>query len=197
MISSPRRTHLVPFAAAAAVAVCLAAAPSLRGQGEQDLSGAWQMEMSALLPPDEEQPQLAVAQPQLAPSDCVYAGDCQMDQDGSDLSGTVDLTLVDGPEECPPEMTAALDGTVAGDAVAGTLSGQQGLAEFQGSEGNSFSGTFEGLEGPFAGSTGEWLAERSILAIPALTGTGLTLLVLALLAGGGWMLHRERRRARA
>lgn len=192
MTPSPRRR--LYSLVAAATAVGLAAAPSLRAQGAQDLSGAWEMEMAAVLPPQEQQPQLSVAAPQVA-ADCEYVGDCQMDQDGSDLTGTVDLTLVGGGEDCPPEMTATIDGVVQGDAVTGTLSGPQGAADFAGSEGNSFSGTFQAVEGPFAGSTGEWLAERSILAIPALTGTGLTLLVLAVLAAGAWMLRRERRPA--
>ena len=178
-------------------AVVLLAVPSLRAQDAQDLSGAWDMDMSAHFPPLEEQPQLVAGEhaPQGA-ADCVYAGDCQMDQDGSDLSGTVDLTLVSGSEECPQEMTAILDGNVAGDAVAGTLSGPQGAATFDGSEDNSFSGTFAVTQGELAGTTGEWLAQRqSVLLVPALTGTGLTVLALALLAGGAWVLRRERRPA--
>ena len=198
MTRFPRRDlpPLLLLAAVSLVVVSLATAPSLRAQGAQDLSGAWDMEMTANLPQQEVAQQTFGQQalPQQA-ADCTYVGDCQMDQDGNDLSGTVDLTLVSGPEDCPEEMTTALDGSVAGDAVAGTLNGPQGTAEFVGSEDNSFSGTFEAIQGPLTGSTGEWLAQRQTLAIPALSGVGLTLLVLALLAGGAWMLRRERRPA--
>ena len=187
----PRLRPLRPLSLLAAAA--LVAASPLHAQPAQDLSGAWQMDMAADLPA-EELPELRVAQP-LEAADCVYAGDCQMQQSGNDLTGTVELTLVSGPEDCPPEMTATLDGNVDGSEVFGTLKGPQGTAGFSGAEDNSFSGTFEATEGPFAGSTGEWLAERSILAIPALTGTGLTVLLLALLAAGAWMLRRERRPA--
>ena len=172
---SPRRTFLPVV-----VVGILAVAPPVSAQ--DDLSGSWRMGTDAGLP-DEAEP-------------CVYAGDCQMQQNGSDLTGTVDLALVSGPEDCPLEMTASLDGTVAGDDVSGTLSGAAGVASFAGSRTNSFAGTFSASSGPFAGGSGAWLAVRpSVLAIPTLTGTGLTLLVLALLAGGAWLLRSERRPA--
>lgn len=144
----------------------------------QDLSGSWTMETDADLS-EEEEP-------------CVYSGDCQMQQDGSSLSGTVDLGLVSGPESCPPEMTATLEGTVEGDSVFGTLlGGPLGTASFQGSRSNSFTGTFlASPEGPFAGGEGSWLALRpSVLEIPTLSSLGLTALVLMLLAGGASILR--------
>jgi hypothetical protein len=160
------------------LAACLlAAAPALHAQV---LSGTWTMDTTVDLPQDG--------------GTCVYAGDCRMHRDGDDLSGTVDLTLVSGPAECPKEMTAALDGIVEGDSVAGTLSGGElGMADFDGDEGNSLSGAFTATAGPFAGSSGTWSAQRqSVLAIPTLAGVGLAVLALALLAGGGWMLRRPR-----
>lgn len=150
----------------------------------QDLSGSWNMETTADLPEE--------------PSPCIYAGDCQMQQDGSSLSGTVILGLETGPADCPPEMTATLEGSVDGDSVFGTLNGGQlGTASFQGSRTNSFSGTFQNSpEGPFSGGDGSWLAVRpSVLEIPTAGATGLILLVLMLLAGGTWLLRSETRTA--
>lgn len=150
----------------------------------QDLSGAWNMETTAGLP-EEATP-------------CIYSGDCQMQQSGSSLSGTVVLGLVSGPADCPTEMTATIEGTVEGDSVFGTLlGGQLGTADFQGSRTNSFSGTFQASpDGPFAGGDGSWLAVRpSVLEIPTASATGLILLVLMLLAGGTWLLRSERQTA--
>ncbi len=150
----------------------------------QDLSGAWNMDTTAELPEEA--------------SPCIYSGDCQMQQDGSSLSGTVVLGLVSGPADCPPEMTATIEGTVEGDSVFGTLlGGQLGTASFQGSRTNSFTGTFlTSPEGPFAGGDGTWLAVRpSVLEIPTASATGLILLVLMLLAGGTWLLRSEPRTA--
>lgn len=150
----------------------------------QDLSGAWNMDTTAELPEED--------------SPCIYSGDCQMQQNGSSLSGTVVLGLVSGPADCPPEMTATLDGLVEGDSVFGTLNGGQlGTASFQGSRTNSFSGTFQASpEGPFAGGDGSWLAVRpSVLEIPTVSEIGLILLVLMLLAGGTWLLRSETRTA--
>jgi hypothetical protein len=164
------------------VATLLAAAPSLQAQ---DLSGSWLMDMSADVPEAVEP--------------CIYSGDCEMSQDGSQLTGTVDLMLVSGPENCPAEMTAALGGIVDDDDVSGTLSGADGEADFTGSRANSFVGTFQATEGAFAGSDGEWVAVRPLVhvtEIPSLTGAGLTLLVLALLAGGAWVLRGRREESR-
>lgn len=148
----------------------------------QDLSGSWNMDTTAELPEET--------------SPCIYSGDCQMQQDGSSLTGTVVLGLVSGPADCPPEMTATIDGTVEGDSVFGTLlGGPLGTADFQGSRSNSFSGTFVASPvGPFAGGDGSWLAVRpSVLEIPTAGATGLILLVLMLLAGGTWLLRSETR----
>lgn len=171
LLTRPRRLSLLIAAA------LVAAAPSLHAQ---DLSGSWLMDTDANLPEDG--------------GTCVYSGACEMLQTGNDLTGTVDLSLVSGPADCPAEMTAALDGVVDGDDVFGTLSGQAGEAAFEGSRANSFVGGFNATEGPFAGSTGDWLAVRpaSVLEIPTLSGVGLTLLVLALLAGGAWVLRGRR-----
>ena len=155
----------------------LAAAPALHAQ---DLSGSWLMDTNANIP-EEAEP-------------CVYSGSCVMEQTGNDLTGTVDLSLVSGPADCPAEMTAALDGVVDGDDVFGSLSGPEGEVTVDGSRANSFVGGFAATEGPFAGGTGDWLAVRpaSVLEIPTLSGAGLTLLVLALLAGGAWVLRSRR-----
>lgn len=172
LLPRPRRLALL------AAAALLVAAPALHAQ---DLSGSWLMDMSADVP--------EAAEP------CLYSGDCEMSQDGNQLTGTVDLMLVSGPEDCPAEMTAALAGSVDGDDVFGTLSGADGQADFAGSRANSFVGSFQATEGPFAGSSGEWVAVRPLVhvtEIPTLTGAGLTLLVLALLAGGAWVLRGRR-----
>lgn len=156
----------------------LAAAPALHAQ---DLSGEWLMDTNANIP-DEAEP-------------CVYSGACLMEHTGNDLTGTVDLSLVSGPADCPAEMTAALFGVVDGDDVFGTLEGPAGEATFEGSRANSFVGSFVATEGDFTASTGDWLAVRPLVhvtEIPTLSGAGLTLLVLALLAGGAWVLRGRR-----
>lgn len=159
----------------------VAPAPPLAAQ--EDLSGSWAMETNAGLP-EEQEP-------------CIYAGDCQMQQNGSQVTGTVDLVLVSGPEGCPAEMTATVDGSRDGDEVFGTLSSPVfGQASFNGAPTNSWAGSFLVEEGDFAGGAGSWLAERlSALEIPTLTALGLTLLVLALLAAGAWILRTDRRTA--
>jgi hypothetical protein len=123
---------------------------------------------------------------------CVFTGDCQLTQDGGSLAGTVHLSLLSGPGACPVAMSAALEGVVEGDFVSGTLSGQLGTATFTGQRGKSFSGDVAVEEGPFSGVTGAFLAERSILAIPALGGLGLVLLVVAVLGAGALILRRRR-----
>jgi hypothetical protein len=150
-------------------------APALGAQ--QDLSGLWDMETNASLPGDEGPP-------------CVFEGTCQMSQEGSSLQGTVVLTLISGPQSCPPEMTAGVGGLVEGNHVAGTVSGQLGEVDFSGDRTNPFLGEFEATAGPFAGSTGSWIAGRSELAaIPSAGAVGLALLVALLMGAGIWLLR--------
>ncbi len=113
----------------------------------QELSGRWIMDLTVELPEE------ATA--------CIYSGNCQLQQDGSSLSGTLILALVSGPKECPPEVSGNIEGTVEGDSVFGSfIGGELGTASFQGSRSNdSYSGTFEASpDGPFAGTGGSWLA---------------------------------------
>lgn len=162
-------------------ATLVALAPQLAAQ---DLSGSWNMDTTANLPEEA--------------SPCIYSGDCEMQQTGSSLGGTVVLGLVSGPASCPPEMTATIEGTVDDDDVFGSLlGGQLGTASFEGTRSNSFAGTFvAGGDGPFADGSGSWLAVRpSVLEIPTASVTGLILLVLMLLLGGTWLLRSERRTA--
>jgi hypothetical protein len=146
----------------------------------QDLSGAWDMETTALLPGAEEP--------------CVFSGACEMQEAESELTGTVELMLISGPEGCPAEMLADLSGFVDGDEVGGVLmGGQLGEATFAGERTASFTGDFTAEDGPYAGSTGSWFAVRPpdlpVTAIPTATGLGLALLVLALLGAGLWVMR--------
>jgi hypothetical protein len=162
------------------VAGLIALAPPLFAQ---DLNGSWAMETNAGLP-EENTP-------------CVYSGDCQMQQTGGEVTGTVDLVLVSGPEGCPAEMTATVEGSLDGEEIFGTLfSPVFGQASVSGAPTNSWAGTFTVEQGDFTGSSGDWLAQRlTVLEIPTLTALGLTLLVLALLLGGAWVLRTDRRTA--
>ena len=177
------RSTLVTLLLAAAL---MAVAPPLAAQ---DVSGHWTMATTASLPVAMEPAGLAAA---VEP--CIFDGDCEMQQDGGEVTGTVDLALISGPEGCPAEMTGTIDGSFDGPDIYGTLTSPvYGEASFQASPTASFEGNFDVTEGDYTGTTGSFIAERqSVLEIPTLTALGLSVLMLALLAGGAWMLRSAR-----
>jgi hypothetical protein len=149
-----------------------------------DLSGVWGMDTTA----------------QMAEADgaCVFEGICTMDQDGNELTGRVELELLSGPPECPPVMGADLAGGVQGNEVVmgAVMDAGFGEASFTGERTSSFAGGFTVTSGPFAGTTGTWLAERqSVTEVPAADARGLVLLALALAASAAFLLVRRRRAA--
>lgn len=151
---------------------------------QTDLTGSWQLEMSVTLEGEE--------------TPCLYQGTAAINQTGSTLTGTAEMSLQSGPASCPSEMVADLTGSADENKqliVVGTLSGQLGAVDFSGSisPNPGGSGTFSVTQGPFTGETGTWTAEQlsSILVIPTLTGLGLTALVILLLAGGTFVLYRH------
>lgn len=150
-----------------------------------DYSGRWEMNTTADLPNDG--------------GTCVFEGTANVMQNGTDLTGTVMLTLVDGPPACPMEMMADLTGQVgtSGCVELGVLLGQLGEASFLGCPGDvmdSLLGSFEVTEGGFMGAMGGWaavLAPQSIFEIPALSWFGLAALAVLLLVTGGLLLRRR------
>jgi hypothetical protein len=177
----PSRPILAFLAAAALLST---AAPAAAQDPPADLSGSWGMDTTATMPDDLSQ--------------CVFEGSCEMDQDGSSLTGRVFLHLVSGPAECPPLMGADLEGSVQGDEVVmgAVMDGGFGQASFTGARTNSFAGDFVVTEGPFTGTTGTWAAERLELSeIPTLDVAGLAVLALVLVATGAFFLRRRRRAA--
>lgn len=174
-----RPSHFV--LAVLAAALLSIAAPAVAQEPPGDLSGSWAMDTSANLPDDLSQ--------------CVFEGSCEMDQDGSSLTGRVFLRLVSGPSDCPPLMGADLAGSVQGDEVVmgAVMDAGFGEASFTGARTDSFAGEFAVTSGPFAGTTGTWAAERQALSeIPALGGAGLAVLALTLLASAVVFLRRRR-----
>lgn len=173
-----RRPHLA--VAVLAAALLPIAAPAVA----QDLSGSWAMDTSATMPDDLSQ--------------CEFEGSCEMDQDGSSLTGRVFLRLVSGPADCPSLMAADLEGSVQGDEVVmgAVMDGGFGQASFTGARTNSFAGEFQVTSGPFTGTTGTWAADRLELSeIPALGGAGLAVLAVLLAASAALLLRRRRQAA--
>jgi len=151
-----------------------------------DYSGRWDMSTTADLPNDG--------------GTCVFEGLATVMQNGTDLTGTVLLTLVDGPAACPMEMMADLMGQVgtSGCVELGVLlGGQLGQASFLGCPGDamdSLMGSFDVSEGPFLGAMGGWgavLAPQSVIEIPALSVFGLAALAVLLLVTGALLLRRR------
>lgn len=170
----------------AALAVVLAAALATPAAAQIDLTGTWNLEVTTTLEGEE--------------TPCVYQGTVQATQDGEVWTGPATLGLVSGPTQCPGEMLGDLTGFVTQGETQATITGtidggQLGLADFSGtiSPNPGGDGTMSVSEGPFAGSSGTWLAElqQSVLEIPNLTPLGLGLLTLLLLGAGGWVLSRQ------
>jgi len=156
-----------------------------------DFSGTWQL-TSQLFPP--------IQPPELGQVPCDFEGSAVITQDGSDLGGTADLTLVSGPVECPAQMSAEVSGTVGpqgGVMLGGSLlGGNLGTAFFDGTGDPQagLGGTAAVETGPFGGANGTWaavLGGPSILEIPTLTAFGLVLLI-GLLAVSALYLVRRR-----
>lgn len=169
------------------LAVVLAVALATPAAAQIDLTGTWNLEVTTTLDGEE--------------SPCVFQGPVQATQDQNDVwNGPAELALISGPAACPGEMLGDLTGFVEQSEnqafITGTIDGGQlGLADFTGtiSPNPGGDGTMSVSEGPFAGSSGTWLAElqQSVLEIPNLTPLGLGLLTLLLLAAGGWVLSRQ------
>lgn len=173
----------------AALGVVLAAALATPAAAQIDLTGTWNLEVTTTV---EEEGEEDVT--------CLYQGTVQATQDGEVWTGPATLGLVSGSPPCPGEMLGDLTGFVEQGEnqafITGTIDGGQlGLADFSGtiSPNPGGDGTMAVSEGPFAGSSGTWLAElqQSVLEIPNLTPLGLGLLTLLLLAAGGWVLSRQ------
>lgn len=182
----PRPTsppHLRVAALLLALPLLLAAVPA--AAQVPDLSGTWQLDTTAELPNDG--------------GTCIFQGQAQVTQDGTDLGGTATLTLVGGPAACPPVMMADLGGEVSGDGcieVGLLLGGNLGEASFTGCPGeaeDSLEGSYEVTSGPFAGTVGNWIAVvgRNVLAIPTLSAVGVAALVVLLMLSGAWIARRR------
>lgn len=180
----------VSLTAALLLVSFVAAAPAATAQMEQlpDLTGTWNMDLEAFLG-DANEP-------------CVFEGVADIVDDGGTLSGQVDLVLVSGPDNCPPEMMADLSGgKQTGEAVdsvlvSGMLDGGDmfGTATFSGSISTNpgGQGTFTPTpEGPFAGGSGSWMVQlqQSVLEIPTVSAVGLLLLTVMILAAGTLVLR--------
>jgi hypothetical protein len=182
------------LALAAALAPALLAGPAAFGQpAPADVSGSWDLQTSVFLG--------QVPVPEGLP-DCEYQGSAQVTQDGSELGGTSNLTLVSGDGECPAEMSADIDGQVVGTELemGMLMGGQLGTALWGGSvdpqlegEGGT-GGDFTVDSGPFTGAVGTWSAVRgepSALVIPTLTTVGVIVLVALLLGAAALLLRRS------
>ncbi len=169
-----------------------------------DLTGDWTLQASAF-PPEVPPGATQGLQP------CDFEGTADVTQTEGALSGDASMSLVDGPQSCPPVMAATLTGEVVGnDVQMGMLmGGNLGTADFQGliqvigpagaTAGTmiQLSGNFQVTQGPFQGFFGTWSGvpggpPPSVLEIPTLTAAGLAVLALLLLGAAIVQLFRRR-----
>lgn len=175
---------MVRLATLVVVLLLIAAAAPAAAQ-VPDLSGIWSITSQLQLPDDG--------------GTCSFEGYANVQQDGTQLSGQVMLTLRSGPAGCPPAMMATLDGEADGMGCAqmGALMGPLGGAFFDGCPGNlarSLVGNVGVETGPYGGGGGTWSAifvGQDVLAIPTLGALGLAALVTLLLVSGAWILRRR------
>lgn len=163
----------------------LAATPAAAQAPPPEYSGTWSLSTTAELPDDG--------------GTCIFEGTAQVTQDGTDLGGTANLSLINGPPDCPPAMMADLDGEVGDDGcieLGLLLGGNFGEASFTGCPGEAVDtlvGSFQVTSGPFEGGGGTWTAVMgaSVLAIPTLSALGLAALVVLLMLSGAWIARRR------
>lgn len=127
----------------------------------QDLGGMWDITASFNLNQD--------ARKAAAAADCEYSGTgISLVQNGSEVSGTVDLNLDSGLDNCPGQMTGELAASVKGSQFNGTIDGGKdlGTADVNG----SISGTGKVQSGAQAGNSILGTVSQ-ITAFPAATGT--------------------------
>jgi hypothetical protein len=173
-----------------ALSLLFFALPATAGLPPADVAGIWDLHAETGVPnPDGGG----------VPPICEFEGTAQISQDGSTISGSAALALIDGPADCPMELSATVAGNVAGDTVEMGLlmGGNLGTASFSGSPGD-FPDTLQGPvdvdSGPFAGVAGFWDATRGAapgLDIPTLGTVGLAVLVGLLLAAATMLLRRR------
>lgn len=178
--------------------------PAAFGQGApppSNLLGNWSLTTQAFLPNQE--------------AACNFGGTATItEQTEGSFSGIASMTLINGPEGCPAELSANVEGTLVGNNItmAMLLGGDLGTGSFSGTvlepqqpklgadgvklgevvSQRSIQGSFSIDSGPFSGVTGSFSsAFLSLLeAIPTLSGLGLLLLAL-LLAAVGWVALRR------
>lgn len=130
---------------------------------------------------------------------CVFSGDADVAQQGTSLTGTANLSLVEGGDGCPPSMSANFSALVgpAGELLSGLMFSEEfGSSSFEGSLSRApgASGTTTVTQGPYAGTTGTWSAQLGgipVVAVPTLGVLGLASLIV-LLIGSGLLLLRRR-----
>lgn len=157
-----------------------------------DLTGSWTVNFSAVPVVRSGGP---VAQ------SCNFQGTANVNQNGGQLNGALDVGLTSGPVSCPPVMSATLTGNVTGNQVTmgammggGTL-GQAtftGVAAIRKAGPSTVNGSFATTSGPFTGTNGTFSAAKAaVVAVPALSGSGLALLALLLLGAATLLLMRK------
>ncbi len=155
-----------------------------------DLTGSWTVTFTAV-------PRVTV----VAPNNCTFQGTANVNQNGGQLNGSLDVGLTSGPVSCPPVMSATLTGNVTGSQVTmgammggGTL-GQAtftGVAAVRKAGPSTVNGSFAATSGPFTGTGGTFSAVKAaVVAVPALNGSGLALLALLLLGAATLLLMRR------
>lgn len=170
-------------------------------QAPADLSGFWNLQAQAFLG-------VGAGKGEAIP-DCQFEGSADMNQDGTDLSGSAELSLTAGGAECPAMLGGTLSGQVTVDQVdmgmiimgmeQGNFSGSAVKAAKGAPAVTALAGTFSITAGPFAGTTGNWSAGRGAAPaeeIPTLGGAGLALATFLLVAAGIFVLGRRRSSAR-
>ena len=159
----------------------LAASPAAAQTSPPDYSGTWTFSATATLPDA---------------SVCTFRSLAEVDQDGTSLSGTAHLTLIEpAPDSCPAQVMGQVTAEVAGDGClqSGMFEGGPvfGMASFDGCPQSGLPGAFSVETGPFAGTTGSWTIPRSQPGVPALSTTGLTTVFGLILLAGLWIIRRR------
>lgn len=185
----------------------LVSIPAVFGQAAPppaNLLGSWSLTTQAFLPGQE--------------SACNFSGIATItEQMGDTFSGTASMNLVNGPEGCPAELSATVNGTVVGNQItmAMLMGGDLGTGSFTGTvldplqqketakldkaviQQRTIQGSFSIGSGPFAGVSGTFGSafQGFLESVPTLGGLGLLLLALLLALVGWAALKRTKTKA--
>jgi len=148
-------------------------------------TGQWDLQANGILPDVQ--------------GTCLFQGTANVVQNGNAISGDATLMLQSGPQACPPEMMAQIQGAWETDTLlfGALLGGNLGEASFSTGpvvRAVQLGGSYIVTSGPFNGVSGSWQAVMRAVAaaqIPTLATLGVVLLAALLFGVGGMVLRRQ------